>query len=278
MDLAPAAAALGIGLIAHDEIDSTNAEALRRASAGEHGPLWVTARSQSAGRGRRGRSWVSSPGNLYATLLVRDPSPPEFAPQLSFVAALALHDALVKVVPIIGRRLDLKWPNDMLCDGAKVAGILVEGEGTRPLAVAIGIGVNCRRHPETTDYPATDFAAAGVTVTPERLFCALSAAMVLRLQQWDRGGNFAAIRVDWLAQSSGLGRDVRVRLAEREVTGRFQSLDADGRLILRLPDGGVEAISAGDVMPLQQVSTGDNSLTQGCSIGALTGSPSDRDR
>jgi BirA family biotin operon repressor/biotin-[acetyl-CoA-carboxylase] ligase len=257
MDLAPAVAALGVGLIAHDEIDSTNAEALRLAGDGEHGLLWVTARSQSAGRGRRGRPWVSGLGNLYATLLVSDPSPPELAPQLSFVAALALHDALVVVAPIIGPRLDLKWPNDMLCDGAKMAGILVEGEGTRPLSTAIGVGVNCARHPENTDYPATDLAAAGVSVTPEQLFRALSAAMVLRLQQWDRGKNFGAVRADWLARSSGLDREIRVRLAEGEVTGRFESLDAAGRLILRVPNGGTETISAGDVMPLHAGSPPD---------------------
>jgi BirA family transcriptional regulator, biotin operon repressor / biotin---[acetyl-CoA-carboxylase] ligase len=251
MDLDPSLA--GIGLIACEEIDSTNAEALRRSRAGERGPLWVTARSQSAGRGRRGRTWVSGPGNLYATLLVSDPSPPAVAPQLSFVAALALRDAVVDVAPGIEPLLKLKWPNDMLCDGAKVAGILVEGEGT-PLSAAIGIGVNCLHHPEATDYPATDLAAAGVEVLPEHLFRALSAAMVLRLQQWDRGQSFAAIRADWLACAAGLGRAVRVRMAEREITGRFESLDDHGRLILALPNGRTEAVAAGDVMPLQPVS------------------------
>jgi BirA family biotin operon repressor/biotin-[acetyl-CoA-carboxylase] ligase len=278
MDLDPAATAAGIGLIARDDIDSTNAEALRLACAGEHGPLWVTARSQSAGRGRRGRTWVSGAGNLYATLLVRDPSPPELAPQLSFVAALALYDALLAVASVVGPHLDLKWPNDMLCDGAKVAGILVEGEGTHPLSVAIGIGVNCVHHPDNTDYPATDLTAAGVTVTPEHLFRALSAAMVRRLQQWERGENFGAVRADWLARSSGLGRDIRVRLAEREVIGRFESLDARGRLILGLPGGGIETISAGDVMPLDPASAADSTAVQIGSIDVRAGSPPDWDR
>ncbi|MBO0756971.1 MAG: biotin--[acetyl-CoA-carboxylase] ligase [Bradyrhizobiaceae bacterium] len=249
MNLDEAAVAAGVGLITCDEIDSTNADALRRARRGEQGPLWVTARVQSAGRGRRGRAWTSGPGNLHATLLLTDPSPPALAPQLSFVAALALHDAIVQIAVAIRPHLELKWPNDMLCRGAKLAGILVEGEGT-PLSVAIGIGVNCTEHPDGTDYPATDFAEQGVKVTPVRLFRALSAAMVRRLRQWERGQNFATIRADWLERASGLGHELRVRLVDRELTGRFESLDTTGRLLLRLPDGGIEAIAAGDICPL----------------------------
>ena len=270
MNLDPAAAAVGIGLVACGDIDSTNAEALRRARAGEHGPLWVTARSQSAGRGRRGRTWVSPSGNLYASLLLSDPSPAAVAPQLSFVAALALHDAAVAVASGIASGFRLKWPNDMLCNGAKVAGILIEGEGTRPLAIAIGIGVNCMHHPEMTDYPATDLAASGVQAAPDAVFRALSGAMVERLQQWDRGAGFASIRADWLARASGIGGDIRVRLAERELTGRFESLDPSGRLILGLPGGGVEAIAAGDVVPLHQIA-GASAPRQGPSVGSDRG-------
>src|SRR6267378_2624975 len=109
MDLAPGAD--GIGLIACDTVGSTNAEALAYARAGERGPLWVTARAQTAGRGRRGRVWVSEPGNLYATLLLTDPAPPERAAQLSFVAALAVHDAIARLAPALAPRLALKWPN-----------------------------------------------------------------------------------------------------------------------------------------------------------------------
>jgi BirA family transcriptional regulator, biotin operon repressor / biotin---[acetyl-CoA-carboxylase] ligase len=258
MDLDEAAVAAGLGLIACDEIDSTNAEALRRARRGEQGPFWVTARAQSAGRGRRGRVWTSKPGNLYSTLLLTDPSPPALAPQLSFVAALAVHDAVVGIEAAIRPHLELKWPNDMLCNGAKLAGILVEGEGT-PLSVAIGVGVNCTGHPDGTDYPATDFAAEGVTVTPLRLFRALSAAMVRRLRQWERGERFATIRTDWLERAAGLGRELRVHLAERELIGCFESLDATGRLLLRLPGGGIETIAAGDIFPLSPAANDDRS-------------------
>src|SRR5690349_8150314 len=110
--------AVGVRLLAHDVLDSTNVEALRLARQGEHGPLWITARRQTAGRGRRGRSWISEPGNLYATLLLTEPGPVEHWPQLSFVAALAAHDAIVEVAPELAARLAIKWPNDILLDGA----------------------------------------------------------------------------------------------------------------------------------------------------------------
>src|SRR5262245_55739124 len=184
MELAPGAAAAGVGLIACETVGSTNCEALAHARAGEKGPLWITAQAQTAGRGRRGRTWVSEPGNLYATLLLTDPAPPERAAQLSFVAALATHDAIAACAGALVPRLALKWPNDVLLDGAKLAGILIEAEGTRPLVVAVGVGVNCRHHPDATEFPATDLAAAGAAVTVEELFKALSIAMVHRLREW----------------------------------------------------------------------------------------------
>ena len=127
MQLDPSAASAGVGLVTHDTIGSTNAEALRLARAAERGPLWIVARSQTAGRGRRGRPWVSEPGNLYASLLLTDPSPPERAAELSFVAALAVHDAVGGRIPGLARRLALKWRNDCLVEGKKFGGILIEG-------------------------------------------------------------------------------------------------------------------------------------------------------
>ncbi|MBM3528702.1 MAG: biotin--[acetyl-CoA-carboxylase] ligase [Alphaproteobacteria bacterium] len=244
MRLDPTAEAAGARLVTHDTIGSTNAEALRAARAGEHGPLWIVARRQTAGRGRRGRVWVSEPGNLYATLLLTD-APMAHAPELSFVAALALHDAVAGRVPGLDRRLALKWPNDLLIDRCKFAGILIEGEGA---AVAVGIGVNCSHHPSGTDFPATDLAAAGVRATPESVFQALSAAMVARLLQWNRGAGFAEIRSDWLARAGGLGKPMRVALSDGERAGTFETLDERGRLVLRLADGALEAVTAGDVL------------------------------
>ena len=248
MQLDPAAAAAGVRHVHRDTIDSTNVEALRLARAGERGPIWITAGRQSAGRGRRGRTWVSEPGNLYASLLLVDAGPAEHAPELSFVAALAAHDAIAGRIPGLASRLKLKWPNDLLIDRNKCAGILVEGEGQgERYAVAIGIGVNCAHHPDGTEYPATDLAAAGVRATPERLFEALSAAMLARLAQWDRGGDFAAIRADWLAHAAKLGDEIRVAVETGERVGRFESVDARGHLVLRYADGSAETIAAGDV-------------------------------
>lgn len=236
----------GVRHIAHDTLGSTNAEALALARAGERGPLWITAAQQSAGRGRRGHEWVSPRGNLYATLLLAEPSAADVAPQLSFVAALAVHDAIAECAPALGPGLSLKWPNDLLLGGAKLAGILIEGEGGPPFAAVIGIGVNCAHHPGDTPYPATDLAAAGAHVTPEGLFAALARAMERRLTQWARGAGFAATRADWLKRAAGLGETIRVRLPDHELSGRFGGLDDTGRLLLGM-DGTTMSVTAGEV-------------------------------
>jgi BirA family transcriptional regulator, biotin operon repressor / biotin---[acetyl-CoA-carboxylase] ligase len=251
MRLSSAAAAAGHRLITHDALASTNAEALTLARDAERGPLWIVARQQTAGRGRRGNPWASPPGNLYATLLLTDPAPPECAPELSFVTALALNDAIVERAPGLQAALALKWPNDILCGGAKLAGILIEGErAADALAVAIGIGVNCQSHPAQTAYPATDLTAAGAAVAPEDLFAALSATLLRRLAQWRRGSGFGDIRADWIARAAGIGGDMRARLPDREIVGRGEGLDERGRLLLRLADGSLQAIAAGDVFPV----------------------------
>jgi BirA family biotin operon repressor/biotin-[acetyl-CoA-carboxylase] ligase len=247
MKLDPRATAAGMRLVAHEVLGSTNAEALALARNGERGPLWITASRQTAGRGRRGRAWVSEPGNLFVSLLLTDRAPPERWPELSFVAALALHDAVVELAPTLKPRLAIKWPNDLLLAGEKFAGILIEGEGGHDGAVAVGIGVNCASHPADTDQPATDLAAAGAQVSPKALFAALSAKMLGRLAQWNAGEGFATVRADWLARAAGVGEDIRVRLPDREVSGRFEALDEAGSLVLRRADGKRETIAAGDV-------------------------------
>ncbi len=247
MKLEARASAAGVRLVAHEVLGSTNAEALRLARQGECGPLWVVADRQTAGRGRRGRSWISQPGNLYASLLLTESAPPEHWPELSFVAALAAHDAVVEVASDLKPRLAIKWPNDLVLAGAKFAGILIEGENG---AVAVGIGVNCADHPAGMDYPATDLAAAGAPVSPAALFGALSVKMIGRIAQWNGGEGFSTIRTDWLARAAGLGEEVRVRLADRDLTGRFEAIDPAGSLVLRLPTGKTTTIAAGDVFML----------------------------
>lgn len=239
----------GVRHKAYETLGSTNAEALALARAGEYGPLWITAASQSAGRGRRNSAWVSPPGNLYATLLLTEPSAPELASQLSFVAALALHDAVVTCAPLFGPLLKVKWPNDLLLGQAKVAGILIEGDGTPKFSVAVGIGANCKVHPEATSYPATDLSSAGALVTPVQLLTELSAAMQSRLEQWQRGHGFVGIRADWLKRAAGLGAAIHVRLPEREFAGRFEGLDDAGRLLVR-EAGGMTTVTAGEVFSL----------------------------
>jgi BirA family transcriptional regulator, biotin operon repressor / biotin---[acetyl-CoA-carboxylase] ligase len=194
---------------------------------------------------------VSPPGNLYATLLLADPAPPECAAQSSFVAALAVHDAIIDCAPALRDVLKLKWPNDVLCGGSKLAGILIEAEqAAHGLAVAIGIGVNIRHHPDGTAYPVTDISASGAEVSAESLFAALSAAMVERLTQWRRGTAFGAIRTEWLERAAFKGGEMKVRLPGGELSGRYESLDDRGCLMLRLSDGTLQAIAGGEVFPV----------------------------
>jgi BirA family biotin operon repressor/biotin-[acetyl-CoA-carboxylase] ligase len=249
MHLDPTAKAAGVRHIALESVGSTNADALERARWRELGPLWITALRQTAGRGRRGSTWTSPKGNLYASLLLSEPSPKPLAPQLSFVAALALHDALCDCAPRLGPLFKVKWPNDLLLGTDKLAGILIEGQSEGVFNVVIGFGVNCVSHPLDTFYPATDLLLAGVVVAPEALFTALSATMLRRLKQWQDGAGFASIRADWLARAAGLGEDIRVRLTERELRGRFEGLDEAGRLLVHQA-GGLATVTAGEVFGL----------------------------
>ncbi|HEY7663260.1 MAG TPA: biotin--[acetyl-CoA-carboxylase] ligase [Xanthobacteraceae bacterium] len=246
----PSATAAGTRHVAHETLGSTNAEALRLARQGERGPLWVSAARQTAGHGRRGRPWISQPGNLFASLLLTDPAPAEHWPQLAFVAALATHDAIAEVAAPLAPLLAIKWPNDLMLARAKVAGILIEGDSGGRSALAIGIGVNCASHPGQLEQPATDLATAGAPVSPATLFGVLTDRMRARIAQWNAGAGFPAIRLDWLARAVGVGESVCARLGDREIVGRFEALDATGGLVLRLPDGTASIVSTGDVFVL----------------------------
>ena len=135
---------------------------------------------------------------------------------------------------------------------AVAAGVVAAATGgtTGGCAVdaAIGVGVNCASHPTGTDYPATDLAAAGATVTPSVLLARLAVRTMERLAQWAAGEGFSTVRADWIARAAGLGEDIRVRLADRELSGRFETVDADGSMILRLPDGRAATVTAGDTL------------------------------
>jgi BirA family transcriptional regulator, biotin operon repressor / biotin---[acetyl-CoA-carboxylase] ligase len=225
-------------------VGSTNAEALRIGAD----RLWLTADEQSEGRGRRGRAWSSPPGNLYASLCLRDPAPPRRAADLCFVAALSLSDAICEAIPGAASQLSLKWPNDLLLGGAKVAGILVEAaHAPNGFTAVIGIGVNIAHCPEGLAYPAARLGAIDPSLAPARLFEALSDCLALRLVEWRGGEGFAPIRKAWLDRASGLGEPILVRLPSGDIDGVFESLAEDGSLVLRQASGRRVPVSAGEI-------------------------------
>ena len=234
-------------LVVFDEIDSTSEDAKRRAETGERGPLWIMARRQTAGRGRRGRSWTSEVGNLFCTLLFAPEQPASESARLSFVAALSVHDLVSQFCATADVRL--KWPNDVLIDGRKCAGILLEsaGEvgGVLPW-VSVGIGVNLSHAPDNVSYPATALAAYGVKVSADTAMGALMRAWDHWLAVWQDAG-FSPIRDAWLARAEGLGRRVTARLADETVEGVFEGLDIQGGLVLRLDNASLRHISSGEV-------------------------------
>ncbi len=283
--LSPAARAEGHRLHVHDTLASTNAQALGLAREGETGPLWVVAHSQSAGRGRRGNTWISPEGNLAASLLlpVNGVEPGRIA-TLGFVAGLALVRALDDVskrwpssrgeadaiAPVSSNArvagslrsagkdggddgrdaaapvtFALKWPNDVLADGRKIAGILLEAEGRR--AVVIGIGVNVAAAPEDLPYPVTSLAALGCSTDAANLFEALSGLFVETLRIWNKGRGFSEVRRHWLERAAGVGSSVSVRLANTVLNGRHDGIDEEGRLVILAPDGQTHTVTAGEV-------------------------------
>ncbi|QDB99925.1 biotin--[acetyl-CoA-carboxylase] ligase [Mesorhizobium sp. 8] len=259
--LAPTAAAEGFRLEAHEVVGSTNALALDRARAGDPGRLWIVSKRQESGRGRRGRVWATPQGNLAATLLVVIDGDLKSAATLGFVAGLALADALDAVVPrgriAVGldgagsgrNRFELKWPNDVLASGAKLAGILLEsallGEGR--FAVAVGIGVNVVAHPDDLPYPATSLAALGSSCDAEILFLALSDAWSVNERLWNGGNGLSVVRRRWLERAAGLGGEVAVRIDGNVVRGTFETIDEDCRFVIRDESGARLTIAAGDV-------------------------------
>ena len=261
--LGPTARAAGYRLRGYDSIGSTNTEALDAAAAGDAGGIWFAARQQTAGRGRRGRPWASPYGNLAATLLIVPDTDPTSAATLGFVAGVSLSRALSKILPhglvkigIDGadelggdRRIALKWPNDVLADGAKLAGILLEAsklaDGRH--AVAIGFGVNAVAAPQGLPYPATSLTDLGVKRDAEEVFEALSDAWVDTFGLWDDGRGVGDVLKHWRASAAGIGAPVAVNQNGEVLRGIFETIDDAGRLIVRAEDNRRIAITAGDV-------------------------------
>lgn len=233
-------------ILVFDELDSTNAEARRRAEAGEAGPVWLMARRQTAGRGRRGRAWDGGQANLTATLLMTLDRPAADAAQLAFAAALAVGEVMDAYVP--PAEVAFKWPNDVLIAGRKAAGVLIESGPGRAggLWIAVGVGMNLASFPEDVERPATALAEHGAAPAPDEAMERLAKAFARALSLWLERG-FEPIRQGWLKRAIGMGADCAARLHSETVRGVAEGLDADGALLIRLPDGAPRRITAGDV-------------------------------
>jgi len=237
-------------LVTFDSVASTNDEARKLAGQGEEntpdGTL-IWAREQTAGRGRRGRTWVSPRGNLYLSLILRPEVPTRDAAQLSFVAALALYDALGNISEP-GHQIHLKWPNDLLLQEKKVAGLLLESEGSagdHPDWVIVGLGLNVEHFPNDAEFPATSLRAEHWSSTVEDSLEAFARSFIGWANRWVEEG-FAPIRRTWLQRAMGIGEPIEVRLAGETLHGIFKDMDDDGALVLD-QEGEVKRISAGDV-------------------------------
>lgn len=237
----------------HERIDSTNEEARRLAKAGMYGPLWIAAREQSAGRGRLGRQWTSPQGNLYCTALFLEPEGIQLATRYPFAAGLAIVDALKPLLP--NADLVLKWPNDVRCDGAKLAGILVEAgaaEG-RAVWIAAGMGLNVGTAPEGTGQAATSVRELGgaAGLTADLVLEPLRPALSARIAQARE--DFPALLKDWEGVAEGLGSLIRVGKDDEAVEGMFRGLQPDGGLRLELRDGSTRTIRTGDVELVREI-------------------------
>ena len=221
------------------------------AEVGETGPLWIVARRQAAGRGRRGRAWTSDAGNLYATLLTVVHRPPAEAAQLTFAAALAVADLMDAYAP--PALVTIKWPNDVMLDGRKASGILLESgaHDSGGLWLAVGIGVNLAHAPRDVERPAAalaDHLRADVAAPPsiEEAARVLADSFAIWMDRWESLG-FQPILDAWAARAPGLNGPCTARLSHETVTGRAEGVEPDGALRLRLPSGELRRISAGDV-------------------------------
>ena len=238
-------------LLRFEEVDSTNEEAKRQAQAGATEGLVIWADSQTSGRGRRGRVWVSPKGNLYFSTLLRPRGSAGSVAQLGFAAALAIGEAALSMLPT-NAPLSYKWPNDVLVGGKKLAGILLESQAGfdgRVEWLVVGIGVNLTSFPELTEYPATSLEAAGADiVAPLAMLSAIASRFVPWYERWSQEG-FEPLRDAWLAHVHGLGETIRVRLDRYEMTGRFAGLDPTGALLIDTGQS-VQSVAAGDVFPI----------------------------
>jgi len=241
-------------LLAFDTLDSTNEEAKRLARAGgAHGAV-VWAKKQTGGKGRMGRSWVSHDGNLFVSILLKPGKPIAELPQLSFVAAIAVVEALTAVFEK-DHKLACKWPNDVLLDGKKLAGILLESfpcEVDGKYWVVVGVGVNVDSYPKDVQFPATCLTEAGVELVSAKIVLSrFIHHFIESYNEWSNKG-FADTRKHWLKHAWGLKKEITAQLPEGAIKGIFYDINADGNLILKDEEGEKHTIYAADIFPVEK--------------------------
>lgn len=237
----------GTGLISLDSVDSTSTEAQRRAAAGEPLPFWLISAEQTNARARRGRQWSAAPGNFMASVMIRTQGELAQAALRSFTASLALYDALDQLLEI-GPELSLKWPNDVLYQGKKLAGILLESTALRgEVQLCIGIGVNLASAPDpkTLERQAMAPVSLAGAISPDYLLQALAASFAKYEDMLNTHG-FAPIRDEWLSKAARRGEVITARLSDREFVGRFETVDDTGAIVLHTNTGAVH-LPAADV-------------------------------
>jgi BirA family transcriptional regulator, biotin operon repressor / biotin---[acetyl-CoA-carboxylase] ligase len=249
LELPTALVEAGDRLLHFPSVGSTMDEARGLVGALSGGRIWIVADVQTGGRGRQGREWQSPRGNLYLTLLLAAPCEPRHQPKLGFVAGVALCTALRNLVPR-PHEVTLKWPNDILLNGAKLSGLLLEGL-EQGKALAIGIGVNIVAYPQDTPYPATSLHCDGHAISADMLFPQLANALSDEIKRFGDGSGFIEVRHRWLSMAAHVNKRISVRNGETSWEGLFRDIDADGQLLLETTSG-LMRIAAGDVFPLDK--------------------------
>ncbi|MGF1651063.1 MAG: biotin--[acetyl-CoA-carboxylase] ligase [Hyphomicrobiaceae bacterium] len=233
----------------HGELPSTNSEALRRATLGERGPVWIAAHRQTAGRGRSERRWQTLDGNLAASFLFAPECRSRLLPQLALVAGIAAHAALLQLLPSARRSsLQLKWPNDLLCGNAKLGGLLVEATTVDERLIAVlGFGLNLASAPQIEGRATICLADVAALSRPESVLSLLDHELRSALALWREGAGFSDVVADWLGRSTPIGTRLQVHGATGPVDGTFAGLAEDGALLLAGAGGTVFRMSHGDV-------------------------------
>ncbi|MDC0865026.1 biotin--[acetyl-CoA-carboxylase] ligase [Rickettsiaceae bacterium] len=244
-------------LLTFETIDSTNSEALHLANSGTSGDFVISSRKQTAGRGKKGRAWVSLEGNLHASILLDSKVDPKRHPQLSFVIANAMYDSIVETIRSSNGRskvsssdITLKWPNDVLIKGKKLCGILLESIKVRDKNyVVIGFGVNIKASPRDLDYSTTSLNEEGINIEiPDEFLNILMNRFDKLYKQWIIDDNFLSIRENWMKRAYNLNKVVTVDDGVRRVSGIFKEIDFDGAMRIQLASGQICSLSAGDVL------------------------------